>query len=247
MLKLINESFIHWRLSFISITQLSSLYYTDTLYRYLVQIPCTDTLYRYLVQIPCTDTLYRYLVQIPCTDTLYRYLVQIPCTDTLYRYLVQIPCTDTLYRYLVQIPCTDTLYRYLVQIPCTDTLYGYLVQIPCTDTLYGYLVRIPCTDTLYRYLNNKEILDRGPIILITRQANNQSLNSAQNQGDQESSIRQQRLLRPVSPSTKLLTQGGAKNWSFLPGTCWSFGYRSNQSCVFLISRPSLQEPTTAAK
>ena len=62
-----------------------------------------------------------------------------------------------------------------------------------------------------RYINNKGILDRGPIILITRQANNQSLNSAQNQGDQESSIRQQRLLRPVSPSTKLLTQGGAKN------------------------------------
>ena len=134
---------------------------TDTLYRYLVQIPCTDTLYRYLVPIPCTDTLYRYLVQIPCTDTLYRYLVPIPCTDTLYRYLVQIPCTDTLYRYLVQIPCTDTLYRYLVQIPCTDTLYRYLVQIPCTDTLYRYLVQIPCTDTLYRYLV--------PILLILYQ------------------------------------------------------------------------------
>ena len=62
-------------------------------------------------------------------------------------------------------------------------------------------------------INNKGILDRGPIILITRQANNQSLNSAQNQGDQESSIRQQRLLRPVSPSTKLLTQGGATTQS----------------------------------
>ena len=36
-------------------------------------------------------------------------------------------------------------------------------------------------------VNHKGILDRGPIILITRQANNQSLNSAQNQGDHESS------------------------------------------------------------
>ena len=59
-------------------------------------------------------------------------------------------------------------------------------------------------------INNKGIIDQGPIILITRQANNQSLNSAQNQGDQESSIRQQRLLRPVSPSTKLLTQAPSR-------------------------------------
>ena len=35
-----------------------------------------------------------------------------------------------------------------------------------------------------RVINNKGILDRGPIIPITRQANNQLLNSAQNQGDQ---------------------------------------------------------------